>query len=56
MGVDAACLAEIVFRSSRMKLIDRQVIFALDKGDICELRRDGYCTAHPAKGTGATAY
>jgi hypothetical protein len=53
MGVDAAGLAEIVFRRAGVELVERQIVFALNELDIRKLRRHRGRTAHPAIGTGA---
>lgn len=50
VGIDPAGLAEIVFSGARMKLITRQIIFALDKFDIRQVCRGGDRTPHPAIG------
>jgi hypothetical protein len=53
VGIDATRLAEIVFRSSRMKLIERQVVFTLNKFKISKVGRRGDRTTHSAIGAGA---
>lgn len=53
MGINATGLAEIVFRCSRVKLIERQVVFTLNKFNISKVGRCGDCTTHPAIGAGA---
>jgi hypothetical protein len=54
MGVDAAGLAEIVFRHAGVELVERQIVFALNELDIRKLRRHRDRTAHTAIGAGAS--
>lgn len=54
-GVDAALGAEVVLRFVRMKLIERERLFALGDRDISQARCDSHGTAHAAQRAIASA-
>lgn len=55
VGVDAAGLAEVVFRCAAVEFIEGQVVLTCDEFDIRPVRRDGDGPPHSAIRAGAAA-